>query len=148
MLQTRTQHKKILNNGWLHSHAAYSLPSSLNDSYMQKQQHHAYHPPLSSSQGTVASRSLPCTPQWASRRTVPRSTSPLCPSLPASWRWRDSPLPRTASTCRTTGVSTRSFLLLKHSFLKLLMSSSSLSNTHCYPSCRVVCVCSVPASSV
>lgn len=108
MLQTRKNNDiQILNKGRLLSDAAYSLPSSLNNSYMHKQKHHANRPPLSLSQGTVVSRFQRCMPRWALRRPVPRSTSPLCPSLPASWRWRDSPPHKTASTCRNTGVSTR-----------------------------------------
>lgn len=81
--------------------------AALNNSYMHKQKYHVNHLPLSFSQGIVVSHFQQCMPQWALRSPVLRSTSPLCPSLPASWRWRDSPPHKTASTCRTKGVSTR-----------------------------------------
>lgn len=151
--------------------------AALNNSYMHKQKYHVHHLPLSSSQGTVVSHFQQCMPQWASRSPALRSTSPLCQSPPASLRWRDSPPRKTASTCRTTGVSIRCctytirramcckdldtvfsyaplccFVFWKirdRIFRKKLIIPVSKKKTHCLPSSSsCVCVFLVSASSV
>lgn len=133
----------------LFSDAAYSLPSSLNNSYMHK--HHANRPPPFFSQGTVVSHFQRSMPQWALRSPVPRSTCPLCPSLPASWRWRDSQLHRTASTCHTAGVSTRSCscreCVLEIKGIRCL-KKQPMHNNYIFCSLSILCMCVGSASGV